>query len=53
MKNNLREQQFFFWLHYNCAPWDSMRLSPDEREWFINRLIQQKEKEREEIQRTR
>lgn len=44
------EEKFFFKYHLNTSFKETMELPIAERKWFINRFIEQKEKENEAIE---
>jgi hypothetical protein len=49
----LFEEEFFYWYYYHCPPWETRRLPVFERKWFLDRFVQQKEKENEEMEKAR
>lgn len=47
------EELFFFQYHMNMSKQDSMSLPVHERKWMIQRFIEQKQRENEEIEKAR
>jgi hypothetical protein len=45
------EEKFFFWYHFRTTPEISMTIPVFERKWYINRFIQQKDRENEMIKK--
>ena len=50
MRQNLLEEKFFFWYHYRTDPGISMSLPIIDRKWYIDRYIEQKERENQLIE---
>lgn len=54
LEKQILEEDFFFWFHYRTPPWLIKKSLPVyKRKWFINRFIQQKEKEQQEIEKAK
>ena len=49
MRKNLLEEKFFYLYHMNLKPEDSMSLPIIERQWYIQRFVEQKNKENEQM----
>jgi hypothetical protein len=49
----LLEEYFFFWYYYRTPPWETRHLPIFERKWYIDRYVDQKEKENKELDRVR
>jgi len=47
------EELFFFQYHMHMSKQDSMSLPVHERKWMIQRFIEQKQRENEEIEKAR
>ena len=53
LRENLLEEKFFFWYHYRSDPDKSMSLPVIDRKWFIERFVEQREKENQAIESAR
>lgn len=53
MGENFKEEIFFFMYHMHIAKKDVLDLDPEERKWMINRFVEQKKRENEEIERAK
>jgi len=47
------EEKFFFWYHLRAEPEISMDLPIAERKWYIQKFIQQKQKENDAMESSR
>lgn len=50
MRQNLLEEKFFYLYHMNLKPEDSMALPIMERQWLMQRFVEQKNRENEQQQ---
>lgn len=53
MGESLREEVFFFMYHMHICKKDALELIPEERKWHINRFVEQKKRENEEIDKAK
>jgi hypothetical protein len=52
-ENSLDEEIFFFMYHFQLEESQSMAMVPYKRKWMIQRFIDQKRKENEEVERAK
>ncbi len=53
LQKNLLEEQFFFLYHYKMEPEKTLRINQLKRKWLIDRFIEQKTAEANEIEKAR